>query len=257
MKNILILILFLTLNSCIDKSVKSHEIVSKHPVTKSSMDSTTFYDTIIIDYTIENAIRDKRNLMFAELSQQVLLDSLRKLCKLPDVTDINENKLPFDDYRNIYKYYFNSIPKSIYVRIFPNEEIVYLSTVENSVKVNENSKEVVLQKGTKISEEREYKTLLSLIEKENYIQLLFTKQGKYTPDVVLVTVANNDFSFIDSFHLYGGIYDSYDIDYWHSKFINDYNEIIFTRVRNLRLDSIELDTAIQRINIEPDGNILD
>jgi hypothetical protein len=214
------------------------------------------YDTIVIDNDKENEKREELNLSYKGLSKAEIIDVLKSLSEIQDIREFNEKELPFGNIENISKYYSNNIPSSIYKKIFSDEVIQINKIRHTNVKIDKKAKQVVIQKGPVITEERKYKTLLSLIEKEKYIQLVLTKQRKYSPAVELVTVSKKDFSQIDNISLFGGIYDSYDINYWHSELNNEYEEIKLTRVKNTEFNEVNLDTILIEYEISNTGEIL-
>jgi len=213
------------------------------------------YDTIIIDYDKENEVLDRSNAMYSNLNIPQIIDSLQKLSVLQGIMEINEEGLPFTDYQTLGNYYVNNIPRPIYQKIFPKEEInIEKRRFSNPQTINKEHK-VIVKKGLKITEERKYKTLLSLIIQKEYIQAIITKQGKFTPEIDLFTLSKNDLSVIDHEELYGGIYDSYDIDYWHSSFEKDYQKFIKTRVINTERVDVKLDTSYIDFSINNQGII--
>jgi len=119
------------------------------------------------------------------------------------------------------KFYTNNIPSSIYTILFPQEEITIDRRKISRTKVDEVNKKVIFTEGYEVREERKYKYLYAVIEKEKFLLMLFTKQGKFSPELELVTVSKDDLKAIDNLPLFGGIYDSYDINYWTSEFMKD------------------------------------
>ena len=211
------------------------------------------YDTTIIDYNITNDLNQSYDHSLAQLSIKSLIDTLKSISELTGINLIDESSLPFT-INNNSKYYQQNIPSRVYKLIFPNEEIATDKTrFVNHATVNDNR--VTIQNGLRIVEHRKYKTLLSLIEKDNYLQLLITKQGKYNPGVDLITISKVDLEKIDYLNLYGGIYDSYDINYCYSIFDSLYNQIVKTQIRNTKFEDIQLDTITMKFIISNDGII--
>ncbi len=214
------------------------------------------YDTIIIDNDKINKAREQSNLSYKGLSKSELIKVLKSFSKIQGITEFNEKGLPFDNSENISSYYAYNIPGTIYKKIFPDEAVRISRIINTDTIIDEKAREVIIRKGPTITEKRKYHTLLSLIEKEKYIQLVITTQGKYTPDVELVTISRKDFSQIDNISLFGGIYDSNDINYWHSKFNKEYEEIFQTHVKNTVINGIKLDTVLTKYIISNSGKIV-
>ena len=253
MNKIFVVSFVLLLVSCTQKSGKEKNV---NVLSIDSAQVIMHHDTIIIDHYKENEFLENRSRRFSKLSTRDLIDSLKSMSLLQGIQELNETKLPFSDPQNLSKYYTYNVPLSIYKRIFPNEQIEVERIHNNAIKINEKEKTVLIQKGPQVKEKRFYKSLLSLIEKEDYLQLLFTKQGKYVPDIDLITVLKSNFGKNDSLTLYGGIYDSYDINYCHSSFVNNFSSITSTKISNKSFNSINLDTIVINYIITDKGEIL-
>ena len=214
------------------------------------------FDTIVIDYDLKNKLAEEKNSLYEHLALSEIIDSLKSISFLPGIQELNEKGLPFADPKKRPKYYSYNIPRPVYKRIFPSEEIKIEKMRFTSAKVDEKERKVFIRKGPKVTEERYYKSLLSLVEKEGYLQLLITKDGKYDPEIEMITVSKKDLKQIDKLSLYGGIYDSYDIDYWHSKIKDNFDELTLTRVKNMEMYKVVLDTSIIKYKIRAQGNII-
>ena len=237
------------------EQVTTPSSIQKQEQNESNVQSITF-DTIIIDHELNNKKTKERNEHFKTLAFPSIIDSLKSFCKLQGMNKINSDSLPFQDPMEIGQYYENNIPKSVYQIIFPEEEIKTDRIIKTNPKLDHENKKVIINKGAKITEERNYKTLLSLIEKEKYLQLVMTKQGKFIPEIELITVSKDKLSKIDQLNLMGGIYDSSDINYWHSVISDDYQYIEITKVENLNFDETQLDTTYNNYYINQNGEIL-
>ena len=211
-------------------------------------------DTLVIDYDIENSKKEQMDLSFRDLEVADLIDTLNSRSEYSGIRDITESGLPFT-IENNSKFHSNNISHRIYSLIFPEDEIELDKTRFSNKITKTNDSLVTIQKGLRIIETRKYKTLLSVVEKDNYLQLLFTKQGKYSPDVDLITVSKQDIRKIDAITLNGGIYDSYDIDYRHSEFDNSHEGFVLTHVMNTKSDEVKLDTIYTAYSISDSGVI--
>ncbi len=240
--------------SCNPKTTKQN--AATQPKTSEENENVALdYKTITIDYDSINLKKEALDQQFINLNPEETINALQQVCKLQGITSIENDSLPFQDYMRISEYYENSIPLPVYQKMFPDEEIKFDKRRNTNPIVNKKERTITIEKGVKIREERKYKTLLSLIEKDEHIQMLLTKQGKYSPSIELMTFSKNDFKLIDQINLKGGIYDSYDIDYWHSKISADYKQIEITSVKNLAETDIRLDTSIAVYHIDTNGSI--
>ncbi len=219
-------------------------------------DELIVVDTIIIDYGLVNDRVESRNSVLRNKSVYDLIDTLKSLQEIPNLKQVNEDGLPFSHQTNALYYSYN-IPRSIYVMIFPEEEVGLDKVRYTNSILSHNDSTVTIQKGVKITESRKYKTLLSVVEKEKYLQLLLTKQGKYSPEIDLITVSKIDLSNIDVVNLYGGIYDSYDIDYWHSVLNDAYDKVTVTKIKNTLFNDIKLDTSSLEYTFSAVGKVVE
>ena len=254
-KLLFITILLGSIYSCKNQVSTSPPFQDKQEQSEASITNIPF-DTIIYDHELVNKKRKERNEFFKSLTTPSIIDSLETFCKLQGIKRINSDDLPFQDPMEIGKYYENNIPSSVYQKIFPEEKIKIDRIIITNSKIDDENKKVIINKGAKVTEERNYKTLLSLIEKENYLQVLITKQGKFIPEIELLTLSKDNLLQIDKLNLMGGIYDSSDINYWHSVISDNYNYIEMTKVKNINFDETQIDTTFNMYHINQNGEIL-
>ena len=226
------------------------------PMIDSAHEASLTYDTMVIDLDAAFLQAKQQDEFFASLGTDALIDSLLSFAAKEGVISYNDDKALFGGYQQMGKYYDHNIPKSLYQKLFPKEEVETSTERIREYSIDETTKTVTLKKGRVVKEERKYKTLYAANDKADYLQLIFTQQGKYCPALSLFTFDKKDFKLIDQVELFGGIYDSYDIDYWHSTFDENHDELSVTSVKNLKFTDIELDTTVVNYYITPKGEIL-
>lgn len=213
------------------------------------------YDTIFIDLDAINEAAQLRDEKYDRMPISELVDSLKTLASFEKVRELKDSESLFGGHQEMDKYYINNIPKSVYKKIFPTAKMSIEKISIRDTILNEANKKLYLKYGTEIIEERAYKNLYSFIEKEKFLQLIFTKQGKYNPELELLTVSKPNLKVIGNLNLFGGIYDSYDIDYWHSEFSDDFRQVKMTHVKNKSFTKVNLDTTHLVYRITDSGEI--
>lgn len=244
-------------NATIDRGDFTNPDVKKMDSLKRDVSSIEkeelVYDTIKINFDSIQFQKEKRSRAWRALDNKELIDSLKSLDLEENWSVIQESEKLFGT--EIGKYYENNIPKSIYLKLFPNEKIHIRKKFVNDRKIDDAQQKIYLREGTIVEEERKYKYLYSLKDRGEILMMIFSVQGKYAPDLELITVSKSDFTIIDQLKLYGGIYDSYDIDYWYAEFLDEFRQVKITKVKNLEFNSVRLDTTTLIYNINPNGII--
>ena len=227
----------------------------KAPSILTSEEHVKPFDTIKVDLDSIHFVERQRNERWSKMDVSELINALKTLELKKGITKFKDSEKLFGNYTEMGKYYSNNIPRSIYTRLFPNDEISIKKEKILEYQVDSTKKVVYQKEGTIVQEERTYKYLFAMEEKENYLHLIFTKQGKYSPELEYITLRKEDFKVQEKINIYGGIYDSYDINYWYTEFLEDYTKLVLTKVENLSSTEVQLDTTEIHYQIQEDGEL--
>lgn len=254
----LIFLLILLFLSCSDHKQSSTVIPENEKKQKEETnikDSMSSYDTIFINQDSLVHIKNKRSEMWSRLEKKELIDSIVSIAFLTEINELIKADELFGKYDQRDIFYTNNIPRSIYKMLFSDEEIKVEKIKESRYEVDKEQKIVKKIKGTKILEERKYNYLYFAREEENYLLLILTKPGKYSPELELLSFDKSNFNMLGSIPLFGGIQDSSDVNLWYSSFQKNYKFIERTKVENLEFTEIKLDTTLMNYEIEDTGKI--
>ena len=229
-KNLIFFVIIVILYGCKDKPIQNSSISTNDRPIRNEVDKIRLQkDASIVEHELANKLEIERNTKFQKMEIAELIDSLKVFSKRDTAKEIMQSEKLFGRYDMMGFYYENNLPFSVYKRIFPKVED---------------------------DEDTGFTSLYSVNEKDKYLQLIFAKEGKYNPQLVLINVDKKNLNITGRLDLYGGIYDSYDINYWTCEFMNNYEKISVTHVENQSFDAIDLDTTVTSYVLSSVGAIV-
>lgn len=210
---------------CIGCNTKTHsnEIIKEI----STFDTTTN----IANLTIQKIKIEDTS--YNNLPVSALIDSIRfNFCEFQGIHNLKDLEFPFS-YPRGQRYYKSNLPEELYKRIFNglHEEHV--------------------EKG-----EHYFKFLLSMIEKENYCQFLFTTDGKYYPQVYLLTLDKINFKVQNEMIVFSNFQDVEDINIITTNFDENFDSFVTIIIKNNEKNYYKIDTFVNKYKILGSGKII-
>lgn len=213
------------------------------------------FDTIVVNQYDEHQQFLLQDSMYSKLNSSEIIDLIRgDICEYRGIHNLRDMEFPFSHPRG-KKYKSSNIPPSVYTRIFGNRESHINVKYHTNIKVDSVKEKVYIERGIQIRDNRKYKYLLSMHEKDDYIQFLFTANGKYTPQIFLITANKSSLKLIDELNVFKSFADVNEFDLIYTNFYDDFNKLSITEIKNNGMDYNKIDTIHTHFTISKFGKI--
>ena len=233
-------------------SVSSCEQCTQRPPGSHTIEDRPF-DTIVLDYAQRAAMEQARSQNYANMPPPIRMDSLKRLAMHPFPANLRSAKELFP--KPIDLYYTNDLPNWLYRQWFPQEEVRTIARIREA-EVDSSARTVTLHVGSDTLRAREFRRIYAMRDFDQYVAILLTKVGKYSPDLELITTTKDKLRVVDRLPVRGGIRDSYDVDLFYTDFDLRNNRIEVKQIKNLAFTDFKLDTTYVRYRILVDGKLV-
>lgn len=188
---------------------------------------------------IDNFKKEKEDSIYSALKVESLIDSLRLNIEFRGIHNLTDLKFPLCNQPKNYKYFQSNISSIVYFKIFSDE----IKKIEQSNPSTSNKRD------------DKFKYLISMVEKDDHLQFLFTTEGKYCPLVYLVTTSKSSLKKIDDIEVFRSFTDADEYDIVNSIFDEGFDNVTITKIKNNLKDYYKIDTIINKYQISKRGVI--